>query len=76
MKVYEVTFEVPGKTIKAPGISETELKREQTYYAADSVVEVWEAIQHLLNDPERSFLGIVERLPAITVLSAPAGTEK
>jgi len=72
MKLYEVTFEVPGYTVKAPGISETELKREQTYYVADSVVEVWEQIQGMLADPERSFMAIVEKLPAVTVVSTPA----
>lgn len=70
MRLYEVTFEVPGYTVKAPGVSETELKCEQTYYAADSVVEVWDAIQPLLTDPERIFLGIVEKMAALTVLSA------
>lgn len=71
LKVYCVEVERPGKTIKAPGISETEMKREQFLFAADSIAEVWAAIDFLRTDEEAELIGVWRQHPAIQVLSAP-----
>ena len=72
MKCFEVLFERGGLTVKAPGVSETELRRELLYYAADSMADVWAAIADLVADPERHLISITERLPQITVLTTRA----
>lgn len=68
MKVFRVLAERDGKTVKAPGISETEIKREETRYAADTIQEVWARIQDMLNDPECLVIAVHEEHPAIVVL--------
>jgi hypothetical protein len=70
MKVYRVITERDGETTKEPGKRETELLREEWRYAADTMQQVWDAIDWLRNDPERTLLAIVEEAPAITVLRA------
>lgn len=68
MKVYVVRVERDGLTIKAPGISETQIKREDFLFAAGSIGEVWEAIDFLRTDPEAHLIGVWEQHPAIQVL--------
>lgn len=72
MKLYEVTFEEDGKTVKAPGVSETVVRRMRTYYAAESVEAVWEAIAPFRADPERTFIGLGEIAPLVTVIGKRA----
>lgn len=70
MKVYCVEVQRDGKTIKAPGISETEIKREQFLFAAESIAEVWAAIDFLRSDEEAELIGVWQQHPAIQVLSS------
>lgn len=70
MRLYQFTYEVPGRTVKAPGISETELRRESLFYAADGIAQVWEEMKAVLADPEKEFVGLAEVAPLVTVLSA------
>lgn len=72
MKVYVVRVERDGKTIKAPGVSETEIKREDFMFAASSISEVWDAIDFLRTDPEAHLIGVWEQHPAIQVLGSPS----
>lgn len=74
MKLYEVKYEEDGQTLKAPGISETEIKRCSLYYAAESLVEVWEATEYLRKDPERRYVSIAEVLPAVVVIPPSTST--
>jgi hypothetical protein len=77
MKLFQLTYEVPGRTVKAPGISEVELRRETLFYAADSAERVWEeAKSSVLIDPEKEFVAIAQVAPAVTVLSAPVGKQE
>ena len=67
MKVFCVITERDGKTVKAPGVSTTEVCRETTRFAADSLREVWErAIE--IETEECFVVAIYEEHPAITVL--------
>jgi len=68
MKVYRVVTERDGATTKEPGKTSTELLREEHRYAAETMQEVWDAIDWLRNDPERVLLAVIEEAPAITVL--------
>ena len=68
MKMYRVVREVEGRTIKEPGITETALRQESIYYAAQSMQQVWDAIDWIRNDPEAKLVAIIEDAPAINVL--------
>lgn len=68
MKVYRVVTERDGETKKEPGKTSTELIQETHRYAAETMQEVWDAIDWLRNDPERVLLAVIEEAPAITVL--------
>jgi hypothetical protein len=68
MKVYRVVTERDGETTKEPGRTSTELLREEHRFAAETMQEVWDAIDWLRNDPERVLLAVIEEAPAITVL--------
>jgi hypothetical protein len=76
MKLYHVTYERDGFTVKAPGVSETEIKKESLYYVADSFDAVFEATKDLRDDPERRLFSIGEALPMVTVLTAKPGAEQ
>ena len=71
MKVFRVVTERDGLTTKEPGKTATELIREEFRYAAETMQQVWEAIDWLRNDPNRTLLAIVEDAPAITVIEVP-----
>lgn len=68
MKLWKVTYERDGLTIKAPGISETDIKRDEIYFACESADTVWAATAYLRNDPERRFFSLAEVLPMVEVL--------
>ena len=70
MRVYVVRVERDGKTVKAPGISETEIKREDHLFAASDITEVWAAIEAIRMDPEAHLIGVWEQHPSIQVLSS------
>ena len=72
MKVYRVVTERDGATTKEPGKVSVDLLREEFRYAADTMQEVWDAIEWMRNDPERAVLALIEEAPAITVLVIPA----
>jgi hypothetical protein len=74
MKVYVVRVERDGRTVKAPGVSETEIKREDFLYAADSINRVWDAIEAIRMDPEAHLIGVWEQHPSIQVLNEAGGT--
>ena len=69
MRVYNVRVERDGKTIKAPGVSETEIKVEDHLFAARSISEVWDAIEAIRMDPEAHLIGVWEQHPSIQVLN-------
>lgn len=73
MKLFEVIFERDGLTVKAPGITETERKRQHSYYVADNVESVWDAIAHYRNDPESEFISMREACSSVTILPTEAG---
>lgn len=68
MRLFEVKYQEDGKTVKAPGVSETTINTCSLYYAAESLVEVWDATGHLRDDPEKQFKSIAEVLPLVTVI--------
>ena len=68
MKVYRVVTERDVATTKEPGKVSVELLREEFRYAANTMQEVWDAIEWLRNDQERAVLALIEEAPAITVL--------
>lgn len=68
MKVYRVVTEREGIKTTEPGRTTTQMLQEELRYAAETMQEVWEAIDWLRNDPERVLLAVIEEAPAITVL--------
>lgn len=60
MKVFRVVVEVPGNG--------TEILREELRYATETIERVWEAIEGIRQDEEKTILAIIEESPAITVL--------
>jgi hypothetical protein len=69
MKVYAVQVQRDGHTVKAPGVSETVIRKEEFLFAADNINRVWEAIDFIRNDPEAHLIGVWEQHPAIQVLN-------
>lgn len=69
MKVFRVVTEHDGSTIKETGKSSTEIIREEFRFAADTIQQVWDEIEWLRSDPERTILAVHEEAPAITVLT-------
>ena len=68
MKVYRVVTERDGATMKQPGLTSIEMLREEFRYAANTMQEVWDAIEWLRNDTECTVIALIEEAPAITVL--------
>lgn len=56
--------------MKAPGVSETVIRKEEFLFAAEDIGQVWEAIDFIRNDPEAHLIGVWEQYPAIQVLNA------
>jgi hypothetical protein len=70
MSLFEVKWEEDGKTVKAPGVSQTEIKVCSHWYVARDIDQVWEAIADIRHDPEgrRRLLSIAEAVVGITIL--------
>ena len=68
MKIYRVVTERDGETTKKPGESTTEIVRSDYRYAANSMQQVWDAIDWMKNDTETTLVAILEEHPAITIL--------
>jgi len=68
MKVYRVVTERDGAATKEPGKVSVELLREEFRYAANTMQEVWDAIEWMRNDTEHTVIALIEEAPAVTVL--------
>jgi len=68
MKVYRVVTERDGDTTKEPGRTSTDIVREEFRFAAETMQEVWDAIEWIRNDQERDLIAVIEEATAITVL--------
>ena len=68
MKIYRVVTEHDGATIRESGKASTEIVREEFRFAAESMQRVWNAIDWLRDDKERTLIALLEEAPAITVL--------
>ena len=75
MKLFRVVTERDGATTKEPGRSTTQIERADFRYAADTIEEVWNAIERLRNDPECTVIALIEEAPAVTVLSQNGGSD-
>lgn len=69
MKVFRVVTERDGRVMRAPGLSETEVKREEWRYAAEDIRDVWKIIQPFFDDPDCLVIAVHEESPAITIIS-------
>ena len=70
MKIFRVVTQRDGKTIKEPGIVETEIKQIDRRYAAQTMQQVWEEIEYIRNDYEETLIAIIEEHPAISIIDA------
>lgn len=70
MNLYVVEWEEDGKTVKAPGVAETEIKQCNRYFAAENWETVWEAVEYIRSDPERRLKRVGEVLESVTVIPA------
>lgn len=69
MKVYRVVTEYPsGQIEKFPGGSSEKITREEFRYAAEDIELVWEALDYIRKDLDRTIIAIIEEAPAIMVL--------
>ena len=70
MPLFEVKWEEDGKTVKAPGISQTEVKVCSHWYVARDFDQVWEHIKDIRHDPEgrRHLLSVAEVVLGMTIL--------
>lgn len=67
MKLFEVTFESDGLTVKAPGISETQIRREKLYFLAGTFDQVLAKANDLAAD-DRRLMGIVQILEHVSII--------
>ena len=58
-----------GEATREHGRRSTEIVREEHRFAADTMQQVWDAIEWMRHDPERTLIALVEEAPAITVLT-------
>jgi len=75
MKLFTVRYEEDGKTVKAPGVSETVIHQCDLHFAAESIDVVWNAIADIRTDPERRLIYLVETAPLVTVLPSIKATK-
>jgi hypothetical protein len=70
VKIFRVVTERDGETTAVPGTGKrsTEIERMDHRYAAETITEVWDAIDWLRNDQEQTVIAIIEEHPAITIL--------
>lgn len=76
MNVYVAEWEEDGRTVKAPGVTETEVKAFKRYFVAGGWNDVWAATEYLRTDPERTFKGIGVVLESVVVLPTSYESEK
>ena len=69
MKVYRVVTDRDGITSSEPGKRSTEIVREELKYAAETIQEVWDAIEWIRFDEERTLIAIIEEFPTITIIT-------
>ena len=70
MKIFRVVTQRDGKTIKEPGIVETEIKQIDRRYAAETIQQVWDEIEHIRTDEDETLIAIIEEHPAISIIVA------
>ena len=75
MKLYVVQWDEDGPTTRKPGEVSTEIKRMTIYYAASSLEQVWNAIEYIRADPEKTLFSIAQGTEALTVLPDTAESE-
>ena len=68
MKVYQIIYEHDGETTPEIGKRTTKINRLIIRYAAEHIIEVWDAIACLRADEEITIIAVFEEHPAITVL--------
>jgi hypothetical protein len=68
VKVYRVLLDRDSETTKEPGIAITKTQREDIFYAADTMEEVWDEIEWLRDDPNCNVVAIFEEYPSIHLL--------
>lgn len=72
MKLFEVKYEEDGRTVKAPGVSETTINSCSLFYAAETIEAVWEAVEDLRASEDRRLTMIRECVQLVNVLRSPA----
>ena len=68
MKLYQVSYNEDGRTVKGNGIKETEVRRCDLFFAAESIEQVWAATQWIRDDEEKEFVHVGEVCPMVQVL--------
>lgn len=68
MKLFQVVYEQDGENHRSPGKTSTDIERTTMSFCAENIQTVWNAIDWLLNDPERTVVTIAEVLPQVSVL--------
>ncbi len=68
MKIFRVVVERDGVTTKIPGNVTTEIVRSEYRYGAESIAQVWDAIEWIRDDVESTVIALHEEHPAITIL--------
>jgi len=69
MKIFRVVTEKDGIIKKMPGKIDTEIIQNNYRYAAETIQEVWAAIEHLLTNEDEIITAIIEEHPAVIVLN-------
>lgn len=68
MNLFRVLIEREGRTIKEPGVTETQLRTEAIHYAAASISEVWDAIKWIRDDPEARLIAVIDDSVVVNIL--------
>lgn len=69
MKIFKVITERDGIQHNSPGIITTEVMREEYFYVAKNMQDVWDGIEWIRNDEEKTLMCIQEWVGSATVIS-------
>lgn len=68
MRLFEVIYEEDGKTIKEPGITQTEIKQVSACFVASSMENLLKHIEYIRIDPEKDLKQIREVVSSVTII--------
>jgi hypothetical protein len=68
MKLFQVQYEQDGASYKDGHKSVTDIDRVTMSLCAENIQQVWDALEYIRLDEEKTIMSIAEVLPAVQIL--------